>query len=128
MPTRNALAAIRLSYTQRTQRSPYHVRLQVWSHSYDHPDPARRNAIIREVWLTQLQGQNNSFSNVVITDRYNVDETLLWKPALGGSEVGWRGYTEWEPAGQCGPGLRQAMAPGYRTRNSLSRSPDRGPG
>ena len=105
MPTRNALGAIRLGYVQRTRRSPFHVNLQVWSHSYDHPDPAHRSAMIREVWLTGLQGQSIAFSNVVITDRYGVDHTPLWKPAGGGSEFGWRGYVEWDPAGQCGPGV-----------------------
>ena len=57
--------------------------------------------MIREVYLTQLQGTNNSFSNAVITDRYGVDETLLWKPVIGGPEIGWRGYVEWDSTGVC---------------------------
>lgn len=77
----------------------------VWSHSYDHPDPLRRNALIKEVYLTHLAGQSHALSNVVIRDRYGVDESGLWTRRAGGQEVGFDGYIEWDAAGQCGPGL-----------------------
>src|SRR5258706_13864993 len=85
MPTRNALASVSLSSEQITPRGPFHVALMVWSRSYDHPDPGHRNAMIKEVHLTQLTGGTHSVSNLLITDRYGIDETELWK--RGGADL-----------------------------------------
>ena len=76
MPTRNALASVSLSCEPK-QGGGFHVRLQVWNRSYDHPDAARRNALINKVLLTKLTGNQNSPTNVHITDRYGVDETVV---------------------------------------------------
>ena len=96
MPTRNALASVRLSYAQAAPSGPYHVTLQVWSHSFDHPDPLHRSALIKGVYLTQLPGaptSNHQVSNVRITDRYGIDETEVWGRTSGGNEEGFDGYT-----------------------------------
>ena len=90
MPSRNALAAVRLSYQPGT---PYKVTLQVWNHSYDHPNPARRSSLIKGVALTQLPGNNYNPVNATITDRYGVNETDLWR-AESGADPGFLGYNE----------------------------------
>ena len=95
MPVRNALAAASLGYTTLGPGS-FNVTLKIWSHSYDDPDPARRNAVIKKVLLTGLTGGPSTISNAHITDRYGVDQTALWKPQ-GGVDVGWGNYTELGP-------------------------------
>jgi len=77
----------------------------VWSRSYDHPDPGHRNAMIKEVHLTQLTGGTHSVSNLLITDRYGIDETELWKRGGGGPEEGFKQYTEWVPPVGCPQGV-----------------------
>ena len=103
MPTRNALAAVRLSYTQRA-RSPYHIVLEVWSHSYDHPDPNHRNALVTAVELGHLPPGNYAASNVRITDRYGIDQTDLWAIESGGV-LRFFGYREWDAADTCAPAV-----------------------
>jgi hypothetical protein len=96
LPTRNALGSVRLTYAQTAPTGPFHVTLQVWSHSFDHPDPLRRSAVIKGVYLTQLPGApgtNYQVSNIRITDRYGIDETGMWTRAGGFKEVGFDGYT-----------------------------------
>jgi len=105
MPTRNALASVSLSSEQITPGGPFHVTLMVWSRSYDHPDPGHRNAMIKEVYLTQLTGSTHTLSNLRITDRYGIDETELWKRGGGGPEEGFKQYTEWVPAAGCPQGV-----------------------
>lgn len=93
MPTRTGLGTVRLTSTQ--VGANQHITLQVWSHSYDHPDPNYKNAIINGVYLVQLpQTTNFNVSNVKITDRYGIDETTLWTGTLGGTSVGFDGYAE----------------------------------
>lgn len=106
MPTRNALATARLSYSHRGRKAPYHASIQARSHSYDHPDPARRSALVTGVFLTQLPPSTGyAVSNVAITDRYGVDHTVLWIRTSGAQEEGFEGYTEYDTGGACGPGL-----------------------
>jgi hypothetical protein len=106
MPTRNALAAARLRYAQAAPTAPYRVTLQVWSHSFDHPDPVRRSALVTGVFLTQLPpGTGYVVSNVAITDRYGVDQSGMWTRSSGANEEGFAGYTEYDTAGVCGHGL-----------------------
>jgi hypothetical protein len=106
MPTRNALAAARLRYAQAAPTAPYRVTLQVWSHSFDHPDPIRRSALVTSVFLTQLPpGTGYVVSNVAITDRYGVDQSGMWTRSSGANEEGFAGYTEYDTAGVCGHGL-----------------------
>lgn len=102
MPVQNALATVRLDYEQKIPGAPYHVSLMVWSRSYDNPTPGRRNALIREVYLTNLKGNNIRPQNVRITDRYGIDETELWE---GAGPIGWIGYREWDSVGRCGPNI-----------------------
>ena len=107
MPVRNALATARLRYVQRAAGAPFHVTIQVWSHSYDHPDPARRSALVTGVYLVDLIGPNTGYpvSNVSITDRYGVDQTLLWTRTSGANQEGFEGYAEYDTGGVCGHGL-----------------------
>ena len=110
MPSRNALASVRLSQVQKTPGSPYHISIQVWSHSYDHPDPSHRNSLVNGVYLTQLpSSQSYATSNVRITDRYGIDQTLLWMPLIGGTEIGFEGYTELDTVNPCGPGYPRVL-------------------
>jgi hypothetical protein len=95
MPVRNAFASASLDYQQTVPGGPFHVTLRVWSHSYDSPDPARRNALIKEVHLTHLPGASHPISNARITDRYGIDETGLWTYNSGASEEGFTDYAEW---------------------------------
>jgi hypothetical protein len=114
LATRNALGAVRLSYAQRTKGSPYHVSIQVWSHSYDHPDPGHKNALVDAVYLTQLpQSTSLALTNARITDRYGIDETLLWMPTIGGTEVGFEGYVELDTAAPCRPGFPNVLWGAY---------------
>jgi hypothetical protein len=55
--------------------------------------------LVKEVYLTQLTGSSHTVSNVVVTDRYGVDETGLWRRMGGGPEEGFEGYTEYDPGG-----------------------------
>jgi len=102
MPTRNALASARLSYTQATPTDPYRVTLQVWSHSYDHPTPSRRSAVVSGVKLTQLSqlpplpNPGSTITNVAITDRYGISHADLWTLGYGGGEQGFVGHVEWD--------------------------------
>jgi hypothetical protein len=107
MPTRNALAAARLRYAQAAPTAPYHVTLQVWSHSFDHPDPVRRSALVTGVFLTQLPPSTAyGVSNVAITDRYGVDQSGMWTRGGGSvNEEGFVGYTEFDTGGACGRSL-----------------------
>ena len=106
MPTRNALASVRLSYAQRLPTAPYHVTLRVWSHSYDHPTSARRNALVTGVFLTDLPSSGSAtVSNVEIKDRYGVDQTRFWRHTSGVSQEGFEGYAEYDTGGACGPGM-----------------------
>lgn len=106
MPTRNALATARLRYEQRRPGEPYHVRLQVWSHSYDHPDASRRNALVIAAYITDLPaGTSATATNHRITDRYGVDHTMLWAGSGGGTQYGFEGYTEGSSHGRCPPDL-----------------------
>lgn len=94
MPAKNALASIRLRSVQ-LGGGKFHVSIEVWSHSYDHPDPNHRNAIVNGVYLVQLpQSTNFAVANLKITDRYGIDETSLWTLALGGTSAGFDGYAE----------------------------------
>ena len=97
MPARNALASASLTCDPKKGGGAFHVTLRVWSHSYDHPDPVRRNALIKKVKLAKLTGTNNPLSNVRITDRYGIEETSLWATEHGGAEVGFASYTEVGP-------------------------------
>jgi hypothetical protein len=105
MPTRNALATARLTHAK-LKGGRYHIEIQVWSHSYDHPDPARRSAMVSEVYAAGL-GPSGGYSvtNIKITDRYGVDETGLWRRRDGANETGFGGYTEYDTGGNCGPSL-----------------------
>jgi hypothetical protein len=53
--------------------------------------------------------QSHGVSNLRITDRYGIDETLLWSIVLGGTEIGFEGYTELDTGGSCGPGFPNAL-------------------
>ena len=103
MPTKNALAAVRLSYAQKPRR-PYHVSLEVWSHSYDHPDPNHRNALVVGVELAHLAPGSYSATNLRITDRYGIEQTQLWAVVSGGT-LGFFGYREWDAADSCAPAV-----------------------
>ena len=106
MPTRNALATIRLRYDQPAPKAPFRIAIQVWSHSYDHPNAARRNALVTGVYLVELEGGSSSGgTNPKITDRYGVDHTLLWAGTGGGASWGYEGYTEGSSHGRCPPDL-----------------------
>ncbi len=106
MPTRNAFASARLRYAQAAGAGPYHVTLQIWSHSFDHPNPSRRSALVTGVFLTQLApGPGYALSNVGITDRYGVDQSGLWTRTSGANEEGFEGYAEYDTGGACGPNL-----------------------
>lgn len=96
MAARNALGSVRLSHVQSVHGGPYRVTLKVWSHSFDHPDPLHRSALIKGVYLTQLPGgpgTDYQVSNVRITDRYGIDETEMWERTSVGNEEGFDGYT-----------------------------------
>ena len=109
LATRNALASVRLSYSQQVKGGPYHVTIQVWSHSYDHPDAGFKNAVVDAVYLTHLPpSPNYGLTNVKITDRYGIDETLLWMPELG-VDVGFVGYVELDTASPCRPGFPNVL-------------------
>jgi hypothetical protein len=102
------LASVRLSSELR-KGGLYHVTIQVWSHSYDHPDPGHKNAIVDAVYLTQLAPSSNyQVTNVKITDRYGIDETLLWWP-VNGPDVGFVGYVELDTRTPCQPGFPQVL-------------------
>ena len=106
MPTRNALASARLRYVQKLPTGPYHVAIQVWSHSYDHPDPTRRSALVTAVYLTDLPPSSGyTVSAVDIRDRYGIDQTRFWRHVSGASQEGFDGYTEYDTGGLCGHGL-----------------------
>lgn len=109
MPTRNALAAIRLTYAKKRTATKYSIKLEVWSHSYDHPDPNHRSSMITGVYLTQLPlqtpGNNYGVSNLKITDRYGIDENSMWTPSSGPTEFGFDGYTELDTGRPCQPGF-----------------------
>ena len=108
MPTKNALATIRLNYTQKNG-APYRVRIQVWSHSYDHPDPAKRNSLVTGVALTNLPQPNQvTLSNAKITDRYGIDSTGLFR-VKSGVDTGFDGFTEWDSGGSCGHGVPNVL-------------------
>ncbi|HEY2378179.1 MAG TPA: hypothetical protein VGH98_19540 [Gemmatimonadaceae bacterium] len=103
MPVRNALATAQLSYAQRGKGAPFHVTIAVWSHSYDHPDAARRNALVTGVYLADLPASGvYNVSNILIRDRYNVDQTGLWTRTSGANLEGFEGYTEFDTHGACG--------------------------
>jgi hypothetical protein len=110
MPTRNALAAIRLTYARKRAPLPYRISIQVWSHSYDHPDPARRSAMIGAVYLSQLAvGGNHMPGNVQIVDRYGIDETRMWTPVSAATEAGFEGYIELDTGSPCQPGFPSVL-------------------
>jgi hypothetical protein len=114
MPTRNALASIRLSYVHKTPAAPYHITIQVWSHSYDHPDPNHRSAMVSGVYLTQLAvNPGYSVSNLRITDRYGIDETWLWTVASSTTEIGFDGYAELDTGRPCQPGFPNVLWGAY---------------
>ena len=114
MPTRNALGSIRLSYTQSVPNGPYHITLQVWSHSYDHPDPARRSAAIRGVYLIQLTGGSPyNMSHVKIVDRYGVEQNSLWTGVSAPNEAGFEGYVEVDTGKPCQPGFPNVLWGAY---------------
>jgi hypothetical protein len=94
MPAQNALAIASLASDPIA--GGFHVTLQVWNRSYDHPDPARRNALITKVKLTRLAGNQNSVVKAHIVDRYGIDETRLWMTSSG-LDAGFEGYTEVGP-------------------------------
>jgi hypothetical protein len=93
METRNALATVRLRTQQSGATNSFHIKLTVWSRSFDHPNPSHRNALVTGVYLTQLAGTPGYFSNTQIKDRYGVDHTRLW----AGADSGFKGYTEYDP-------------------------------
>lgn len=109
MPTRNALAAIRLTYAKKRGATKYSVELEVWSHSYDHPDPNHRSSAVTGVYLTQLPvlplGNNYTISNLKITDRYGIDERSMWNTVSAPTEFGFDGYTELDTGRPCQPGF-----------------------
>jgi len=110
LPTRNALASIRLSQVQKAAGAPYHVSLEVRSHSYDHPDPNHRSSLVNGVYLTQLpSSQSYTVSNLRVTDKYGIDETLSWSTVIGGTEIGFEGYTELDTVKPCGPGFPNVL-------------------
>lgn len=96
MPAMNAFASASLTCDPIGTGS-FHVTLKVWNRSYDNPDPARRNTLLRKVGLTGLAGTQNSVRNPQITDRYGVDQTNLWMTVAGSVDVGFEGYTEIGP-------------------------------
>lgn len=109
MPTRNALAAIRLTYTKKRGATKYSIKLEVWSHSYDHPDPNHRSSIITGVYLTQLPqlppANSYSVSNLNITDRYGINQNSMWTGVNRGTEFGFEGYIELDTGRPCQPGF-----------------------
>ena len=109
MTVRNALASAQLTYTQKGAGAPYHVAIKVWSHTYDHPDPARRSALVTEVFLAELPQNAPIMTNVKIVDRYGVDQTMVFTGTIGGSQQGWEGYKEFDTGGACGPQLPQVF-------------------
>jgi len=99
MPPQNAFASVRLDYLQKAAGAPYHVTLQVWNRSFDHPDPTQRSSIIKEVYLTQLPGApgtNYQVSNAKVLDRYGIDHTGLWTRTSAYKEEGFDGYAMWD--------------------------------
>jgi hypothetical protein len=113
MPTRNAFAAVRLTYVRKLPNLPYHITLQVWSHSYDHPDPNHRSSMVTGVYITQLPqvppGTNYQMSNLKITDRYGIDENTMWTVSSGPTEFGFDGYTEIDTGRPCQPGFPNVL-------------------
>lgn len=106
MPTRNALATARLRYSQATPQAPYRVTIQVWSRTFDHPNPTHRSAMVSGVFLTQLPPSTGyAVANVAVTDRYGVDHSGLWVRTSGANEEGFVGYKEYDTGGACGPNL-----------------------
>ena len=106
MPVRAALAAARLTYAKKKGAAGFRVTIEVWSHSYDHPDPAQRSALVNGVYLMDLPAASGYVvTNVAIKDRYGVDETALWAGLQGANQVGFEGYTEYDTGGRCGQGL-----------------------
>ena len=103
MPARNALASLRLNYRPLAKPNHMHISLEVWSHSYDHPDPAHRNALVIAVTLVQPP-VIEELTNLKITDRYGVDQTQLWRVASGGM-IEFFGYSEWDAADTCAPAV-----------------------
>jgi hypothetical protein len=95
MPTGHALASVSLT-CEPNGAGVFHVTLQVWNRSYDHPEPGRRNALIKKVMLTRLSGNQNAPLNPHITDRYGIDETKFWTSDHG-IDAGFDGYTEVGP-------------------------------
>jgi hypothetical protein len=113
LPTRNALAAIRLSYARKRAATKYSVKLEVWSHSYDHPDPNHRSSAITGVYLTQLPllppASNYTISNLKITDRYGIDERSMWNTVSAPTEFGFDGYVELDTGRPCQPGFPNVL-------------------
>ena len=100
MPARNALASLRLNYRPLATPNHLHVSLEVWSHSYDHPDPTHRNSLIVGVAMIPPPAIG-PVTNLRITDRYGVDQTLMWR----GGGTDFFGYSEWDAADSCAPGV-----------------------
>jgi hypothetical protein len=104
MPTKNALATIRFGYSSRGT-GPYHISLEVWSHSYDHPEPNHRSAMVVGVELIQSPaGISYGNTNLKITDRYGIDQTSLWRE-VSGTTLSFVGHTEWDAGNTCGPAV-----------------------
>jgi hypothetical protein len=104
MPTQNALAAVRLTSVRRRPPQAYHVTLEVWSHSYDHPDPVSRSAFIRTVSLTGLTTTAN-MTNVTVKDRYGVDQSSLMVGSTNPTNITFDGYREVDTGRPCQPGF-----------------------
>jgi hypothetical protein len=107
MSTRNALATARIKASLGKKTKLWTVVLEVWNRSYDHPDPARRNSIIRTVELVDLPATSTAHDVELrsIVDRYGVSSMGLWEPIDGIQSVGFDGYVEYDVGGACGPDL-----------------------
>ena len=66
--------------------------------------------MVDRVYLTELpQSSSYAVTNVRITDRYGIDETLLWMPSKGGTGVGFDGYVELDTGQPCRPGFPNVL-------------------
>ena len=110
----NALATVQLDSVRRRPRDRYRVTIRAWSHTHDHPDPARRSAIVRGVYVSTLANAGGyTADNISITDRYSVDHTDLFTQVSGADYFGFDGYRELDTAKPCRPGFPSVLWSAY---------------
>jgi hypothetical protein len=69
---------------------------------------------VNGVYLTQLPAPPGpQGGGVHITDKYGVDETLLWRPMSSGTEMGFEGFTDLDTGTPCAASYPNVLFTSY---------------